>query len=139
MPNQMQEKFEVGYPVPDDEAPDQWINPSEARVKKNVPGHVGYPGGDYESRYETLSVNYNSLPPGSDIEDQEMKDIREMRIIGSGEGDVTTPVTERTFHVGYTPLRMKPTDDMYTNEHQDAFYDQVGEGFNERNNMLDRM
>jgi len=139
MPNSMQEKFEVGFETPKDEAPDYWVNPSDARVKKNTPGRTGEAGGDYESRYQTLAVNYNSLPPGSDIEDQEMTDIRKMRLITSGQGDVTTPTSEAAFHRGWITSPMKPTDDQYTNEHQDAFYDEVGDGFVERNNYLDRM
>lgn len=137
--NQMQEKFEVGFPVPEDEAPDNWVHPDAARVKKNTPGRTGMPGGDYESRYMNNAVEFNSLPPGSDIEDQEVKDIRKMRVITSGEDDVTTPTNAGVFTRGFGRLKLKPTDDMYTNEHQDAFYDQVGDGFAERNNYLDRM
>jgi hypothetical protein len=38
---------------------------------------------------------------------------------------------------GYDKKKLLQTDDVYTREHNDAFYDDVG-GFVERNNYLDR-
>jgi hypothetical protein len=56
--------------------------------------------------------------------------------------DVTTDVTVQSLKEGFDRKPMRPTDDMYTREHNDAFYDSVVvdgvEGFLERNNMLDR-
>jgi hypothetical protein len=134
----MQEKFEVGFPVPEDEAPDYWINPSAARVKKSLAGREGRPGGDYSSRYEMLNVFYNSLPPGSNNESQEVRDIRKMRIIGAGTDDRTAPVEPATFSAGYTKLEMSATD----GDTGSMFYDEVTvddvTGFVERGNLRDR-
>lgn len=54
----------------------------------------------------------------------------------AGETDVSNNVRSAMGN-GYSKLPMSPTEDMWTNEHQDAFYDDVG-GFCERNNVLDR-
>jgi hypothetical protein len=146
----VQEKFEVhSEPV---EAPQRagWVTDAEARAKKNLPGREGLPGGDYNSRYNTLSAQFNSLPPGSDIEDQEVSDIRRMGINLAGQsgdplaaGDRTQDITPTSLRVGFDRKQLRPTDDMYTREHNDAFYDSLVvdgvEGFVERNNMLDRL
>jgi len=39
---------------------------------------------------------------------------------------------------GFSKKKLLQTDDEYTREHNDPFYDDVG-GFIERNNMLDRI
>ena len=39
---------------------------------------------------------------------------------------------------GFDRKKLLQTDDQYTREHNDAFYDDVG-GFVERNNVLDRL
>ena len=63
---------------------------------------------------------------------------------GEATGDVTnSEVTKRSLITGFDRKKMLSTDDMYTREHNDAFYDVVDvegqEGFVERNNYLDRM
>jgi hypothetical protein len=122
----------------------------EARVKKNTPGREGEPGGDYNSRYATVNVMNNSLPPGMDIEDQEYTDQREFNSsiagnnpMGRNAGDVTHDLNAVSARKGFDRKVCCPTDDQYTREHNDAFYDSIEmdgvEGFVERNNMLDRL
>ena len=86
-----------------------------------------------------------SLPPGMDIEDQEIADIRRMGINTQGgmptpyaQGDRTRDINPKALRKGFDKKKLLQTDDAYTREHNDAFYDDVG-GFVERNNMLDRM
>jgi hypothetical protein len=150
----VQEKFEVRPPEDaNDDAVEEggyWVTDISARAKKNTPGREGLPGGDYNSRYMNNAVGYTSLPPGMEIEDQEMCDIRRMGINCSGQsgdalaaGDQTQDITRRSLTVGFDRKKMRPTDDMYTREHNDAFYDSIEvdgiEGFVERNNYLDRL
>jgi hypothetical protein len=153
----VQEKFQVNYPSQDnDDASDRdhagggWVTDAEARAKKNTPGREGLPGGDPNSRFLNNARFYQSLPPGMDIEDQEMCDIRKMSINTAGNlgdelarGDRTQDLSSRVLSRGFDRKMLRPTDDMYTREHNDAFYDTVEvdgvEGFVERNNMLDRM
>lgn len=150
----VQEKFEVRSPrEPNDDAKEMgehWVTDVEARAKKGTPGREGLPGGDYNSRYMNGSVHFNGLPPGMDIEDQELSDIRKMGINTAGgfpvehaAGDRTRDLSEKSLRVGFDRKDMSPTDDMYTREHNDAFYDTVEVdgvvGFVERNNYLDRL
>ena len=150
----VQEKFQVNYPyqVNDDPAEEgeSWITDTQARAKKNTPGREGLPGGDSNSRFSNLNSMYNSLPPGMDIEDQELADIRRMGVsiagnnpMGEATGDVTRDVTARSLVTGFDRKKLLSTDDEYTREHNDAFYEDitVGDdtGFVERNNMLDRL
>lgn len=149
----VQEKFQVNqlYEPNDDASAEggHWVTDMSARAKKMQPGREGLPGGDYNSRYMNDAVMFNSLPPGMDIEDQEFSDIRRMGINLSGQsgdplaaGDRTQDITPTSLTVGFDRKMFRPTDDMYTREHQDAFYDEVEVdgvvGFVERNNMLDR-
>lgn len=144
----VQEKFQVTYPDYDssnEEDHQGWVTDQEARAKKNTPGREGRPGGDVNSRYMNNAVFYTSLPPGMDIEDQEMVDIRRMGLNLSGgyptvlaAGDRTQDLTPQALRLGFDKKKLLQTDDEYTREHNDAFYDDVG-GFVERNNMLDRM
>ena len=120
----LQEKFQVAYGPTRDDNGDTWVSDKSARTRKGTPAGT--------------NINFQSLPPGSDIIDQEVSDIRKMRTITAGTDDVTDNPTASAFRGGFVKLSMKPTDDMYTREHNDAFYDDVG-GFSERNNMLDRM
>lgn len=141
----MQEKFQVvSTPSPDEQH--GWTEARDARVKKMMPGREGVRGGDGASRFVNNAAFFNSLPPGTDIEDQEVVDIRQMGMSFNGNmptgyatGDVTNGEVNRTSLVtGFDKKKMSPTDDMYSREHNDAFYDDCG-GFVERNNMLDRL
>jgi hypothetical protein len=146
--NIVQEKFQVTYEDYDsrnEEDVQGWVTDAEARAKKNTPGREGRPGGDVNSRYMDNAVFYTTLPPGMDIEDQEMCDIRKMGVNLSGgyptalaTGDRTQDINPESLRKGFDKKKLLQTDDAYTREHNDAFYDDVG-GFVERNNMLDRL
>jgi len=148
MPKIVQEKFQVNYPDRQSSAENQhgWLTDLEARAKKMMPGREGVPGGDGESRFMNNAAFFNSLPPGMDIEDQEIVDIRKMGVNVSGnmpaeyaEGDLTNnELNKVSLRDGFHKKKLLQTDDEYTREHNDAFYDDVG-GFVERNNYLDRM
>jgi len=148
MPKIVQEKFQVNYPDRQSSAENQhgWLTDVEARAKKMMPGREGVPGGDSESRFMNNAAFFNSLPPGMDIEDQEIVDIRKMGVNVSGnmpceyaEGDLTNnELNKVSLRDGFHKKKLLQTDDEYTREHNDAFYDDVG-GFVERNNYLDRM
>jgi len=147
----VQEKFQVNEPNPADKDPGPWMDDQRARVKKGTPGREGRHGvpgtkgktaGDWNSKLLDKAYLYNSLPPGMDITDAELSDIREQRLIVGGTDDVTDNPQGGDFKKGYVSMPLRPTDDMYTREHQDAFYEDVTvdgvTGFLERNNMLDR-
>jgi hypothetical protein len=148
MTNIVQEKFQVTYPDYDsknEEDRQGWVTDAEARAKKDTPGREGRAGGDINSRYMNNAVMFTGLPPGMDIEDQEMNDIRRMGVNVSGgfptalaAGDRTQDINPTALRKGFDKKRLLQTDDQYTREHNDAFYDDVG-GFVERNNMLDRL
>lgn len=138
----VQEKFLIDAPPnPNDNAEGRgWVMARSARVKKGVPGKDMPGTSDAQNQ-----CFFNSLPPGSDIADQEMSDIRQMPYggnLGSGT-QVTTDVTATSLREGFDRKPLRPTDDMYTREHNDAFYDSISvdgvEGYVERNNMCDRM
>lgn len=138
----VQEKFQVNYPEVQ-ERPGPWVSDKSARVKKGVPGREGRAGGDPASKSMDNARFYNGLPPGSDGEDQELSDQRVMTLTMGGETDVSKDWNPEAVKNGFTRRALRPTDDMYTREHNDAFYDEITvdgvTGFIERNNMLDRM
>lgn len=117
-----------------------------ARVKKMNPGREGIPCGDGPSRFMNNALATLSLPPGMDIEDQEFTDQREFNHSVNGNfprgrhaGDVSGHELDASaLRKGFSKKKLLQTDDEYSREHNDAFYDDVG-GFIERNNMLDRM
>lgn len=136
----VQEKFEVRLPQrPEGVENTGWMSDRSARVKKGVPGRDQ----GYGPCAEDNAVFYNGLPPGMDIENQETADIRQQPEVMSGESDVSRDWNPEAVKNGFTRRQMKPTDDMYTREHNDAFYDEIkvdGDvGFLERNNYLDRL
>jgi len=138
----MQEKFEVrSEPNHSDDLGNAWASDKSARTRKGLQTRAAGNG-----RYESFTGDaYNCLPPGTNIEDQEIADIRTEGKAGAmGTGSqVTEDVTRASIRQGFDRKRLSPTDDMYTREHNDAFYDSVKvdgvEGFVERNNMLDRL
>lgn len=140
----MQEKFQVDFPQQkNDDADSGWLNDKSARAKKNLPGREGRAGGDPPSKYMNNAVHFNSLPPGMDIEDQEVTDQRRFATTMSGESDVSEDYNSQSIRQGFTRRPMRATDDEYSNQHNDAFYDEMTvdgvTGFVERNNVLDRM
>ncbi len=137
----VQEKFQVEFGLTE-EAPGPWVSDQSARVKKGVPGREGRAWGDPSSKAMNNAVFYNGLPPGSDGEDQELSDQRHIPLVMGGQTDVSHDWNPESVANGFSRRPMRPTDDMYTREHNDAFYDEVTvdghTGFIERNNMLDR-
>jgi hypothetical protein len=148
MPKVVQEKFQINYPDKGSSAENQhgWLTDMEARAKKGMPGREGLPGGDGSTRMMNNAAFFNGLPPGMDIEDQEVTDQRKMGINIAGnmpgkfaDGDLTNgELSAHSLRVGFDKKALLQTDDEYTREHNDAFYDDVG-GFVERNNYLDRL
>lgn len=127
----VQEKFQVNEPQnSNDDGHNGWISDASARTNKGTA--------------DTLRTRYNLLPPGADIDDQRDADIRTQSMAGCLESgtQVTDDVTATSLRQGFDRKSLRPTDDMYTREHNDAFYDSVVvdgvEGYLERNNMLDR-
>ena len=109
----VQEKFQEEFPVKPDDGSNYWASDKSARVKKGAPN-------------KGEGAMFNSLPPGMDIEDQELADIRHQGLTMSGTTDVSydCPGPGST-HRGFHRKRMKPTDDLYTNEHVDLFYGEI--------------
>jgi hypothetical protein len=140
----VQEKFQVNYK--DVSEDNTWVSDKSARVKKGAPGREGLPGGDHNNKFMNNAVFFNSLPGGTDIEDQEMTDQRHFYMSingnmaqGRNAGDLTNnELTAQSLREGFSKKKLLQTDDEYTREHNDPFYDDVG-GFIERNNMLDRI
>ncbi len=137
----MQEKFQIQVPNQPD-GDHEWVSDKRARVKKGTPGREGRAGGDQASKAMNNAVHYGTLPPGTDIEDAEIADIRQQRVTFSGEDDVSRDNNPEARKQGFTRRQLRPTDDEYTREHNDAFYDEITvdgvTGFLERNNVLDR-
>ena len=144
MPKVVQEKFQVT--LPNETETSYWVTDKEMRAKKYHPAREGGKGGDSMSRFSGNSMMLHSLPPGMDIEDQELADIRQMGVNVAGnfpttlaQGDYTNhEVNRQSLREGFDKKALLQTDDEYTREHNDAFYDDVG-GFVERNNYLDRL
>jgi hypothetical protein len=144
MPGILQEKFQVDYPQQrNDDEHSGWITDKQARAKKGTPGREGREGGDAASQRMNNAAMFHTLPPGMDIEDQEMTDQRRVPIVMSGESDVSKDWNPQAQITGFTRKNMRATDDEYSNAHVDAFYDEINVegdvGFAERNNVLDRL
>lgn len=137
----VQEKFQVNNPPNrNDDANSGWVSDKSARTRKGLQTRDG------SNRFESYrGDSYNCLPPGMNINDQEVFAGSTLAAAGSlGTGSqVTDDVTQTSIRQGFDRKALRPTDDMYTREHNDAFYDSVEvdgvEGYVERNNMLDRM
>lgn len=121
----VQEKFQVDYPLAKDDNGNTWVSDSSAR------------------RSYAAGKRLNQLPPGMDIADQKNSCQHDQPLSMGGEGDVSRDYNTEAVKDGFSRRTLRPTDDMYTREHNDAFYDEVKvdgvTGFLERNNMLDRM
>jgi hypothetical protein len=137
----VQEKFQVDNPQnTNDDAHSGWVSDKSARDTNSLITRCPELG-----RYQKRGARLNMLPPGMNIDDQQIADIHSQPMGGSlGSGtQVTDDVTVKSLREGFDRKALRPTDDMYTREHNDAFYDTVEvdgvEGFCERNNMLDRL
>jgi len=149
----VQEKFQVNNPQNTNDDPrGGWVSDASARKEKTRrPGSEDREmcPGMLNKRANSLDTAYNYLPPGMNIEAQRNADIREMGINSGGglgnrlaRGDQTQDINRRSLREGFDRKPLRPTDDQWTREHNDAFYDTVEvdgvEGFCERNNYLDR-
>lgn len=138
----VQEKFQVTVPQSGD-GDHGWVSDKSARVKKSLPGREGRAGGDHASKAMNNALFVHSLPPGMDIEDQELTDIRKQQTHLAGEGDVSGDTNRSALRKGFTRRDMRPTDDEFSRQHNDAFYDECSvdgvTGYLERNNVLDRL
>lgn len=137
----VQEKFQVNEPQnTNDDAHSGWVSDESARDRNQLITRHPELG-----RYEKRGARLNMLPPGMNIQDQQIADIHAQPMAGCmGSGtQVTDDCSVKAFREGFDRKPLRPTDDQYTREHNDAFYDTVTvdgvEGFVERNNMLDRM
>lgn len=137
----MQEKFEVrSARKPEGTEGGGWVDAKRARDRRGLQTRGG--AGRFEPYHGDL---YNSLPPGMDLDDQEIACTPGMDLAGGlGSGtQATEDVTRESLKRGFDRKALRPTDDMYTREHNDAFYDTVEvdgvEGFVERNNYMDRL
>lgn len=123
-----QEKFEVRIPDNHNEETRGWVSDKSVRSAK------GLSSGD--------KAFYNRLPPGQNIANQEVSDQPPTPFSMGGETDVSKDWNPTAIRQGWSSRKMLPTDDMWTNEHCDAFYGEMTvdgvTGFLERNNMLDR-
>lgn len=139
----MQEKFQTTEPANRNDEESGWVTDKSVRVKKGTPGREGRPGGDWESKTMNNAVFYQSTPPGTDVEDQELTDQRQFPMRMASEGDVTPDYSQKAMKTGFTPHTCCPTDDEYTGEHVDLFYADITvdgkTGFIERGNYLDRL
>ncbi len=122
----VQEKFEVRLPRrPDGTEGGGWVSDKSARDKKGSRPDDG------------------CMPPGMNMDDQKDADIRQQNFVMGGESDVSADWNAEAVRNGFSRKTMSPTDDMYTREHNDAFYDEMTvdgvTGFLERNNYLDRL
>lgn len=123
----VQEKFQVNYErrAPQDH---KWASDDSARTKKNT--------------ISGIPAKLNRLPPGMQIERQRNADLPAVPFYGKEQSQVVQDVSTQSLKQGFDRKMMSGTDDAYTREHNDAFYDDVvvdgQHGFIERNNMLDR-
>jgi hypothetical protein len=124
MPRLIREKFEYELPDQPDGA-NEWVSQKKVRVDKDTPGGN--------------NVFFNTLPPGADIEDAEIADIRKQRPVFVGSNNVDRGLDAAALKRGYSTRPLAATDN---NEHQSNFYDEItvdGEtGFVERSNVMDR-
>jgi hypothetical protein len=131
----VQEKFQTNQ-VMRPEPSHEWASDASARTRKGLQQRHD------DGKYQTYRADLNQLPPGMDIEHQSVREINPMRTVTAGTDDVTDNPVGRDFREGYVPLKLRSTDDMYSREHHDAFYDEITvdgiTGYLERNNTLDR-
>jgi hypothetical protein len=115
----VQEKMETTAP-PAKKEPNFWASDASARRKAS-------PADRRETSLRADTENVGASFPS----------------VVSGESDVSRDYNRQSERKGYTRLKYLPTDDAYTNEHEDAFYGEARDGkdvgFVERNNTLDRL
>lgn len=113
----VQEKYQKTFTQPAEQH--EWVSSASAR------------------RTQGVGRKLNRLPPGTNIENQADSQQNDFPMSLAGDSDISADASSG-LEKGFTKRAMKATDDEYTNQHNDAFYDDLG-GFVERNNMLDRI
>jgi hypothetical protein len=142
MPGFFQEKNQISGPVvKNDDVPDKWVPWSNNRTapalgsarqsQDAVPSFVAKNAADVDMS------KFNVMPPGMELDNQSSLEVHQMPLVMSGESDVSKDTNPESFREGFKRVDMKGTDDLYTGEHTDLWYSDVG-GFCERNNYLDR-
>lgn len=117
MPRVVQEKFQITAP-PGPKEPKGWVDPASTRRSGKAPR--------------------TQMPPGPNLANQSPPADPAMPYSMAGQTDVSADTNQQALNEGYSKRAMQSTDDEYSRQHNDAFYDDVG-GFVERNNMLDRL
>ena len=129
-----QEKFEFIMPLPrKNEAIKQWGSYED---------DVRDPVDPFQS---VANGNLNVLPPGQHIELQAGTSVIDdfgPLMFGGARSEDSCSDKDEYIRKGFRRLDLEPTDDNYTGESADAFYNTVegeeGKGFVERHNYLDR-
>ena len=118
-----QEKMQVTVPEPKgNDDGNAWVDVSSARINTG-------------NLRPDLFRKFNQMPRGYQV----VTAREDFRQGFGGDSDVSGDVVNPdALGKGYQKLAMGMTDENYTNEHVDPFYDDAG-GFVERNNMLDRL
>ena len=143
--NSLTEKFQISIPdyVPEDG--EQWASFDSARkTRVTTNGTIAATG-----RFGGVERvnNMNEMPTGMDLDKGPAGNQMPLRVAGST--DVTDDVNPWDLKRGWSRKSMGMTDDEYTGQHTDYFYDAVKgnddgggpqyEGFVERANYLDRL
>lgn len=142
----LQEKFQISAPRrphPDNE----WVMPDTQSHRSDMKWRT-YDNKNHDESVmgktplpitESVSVPItNDMPPGMFIDNQSPSTTDGFGYrFGDGPTGPEQVITQEDIRNGYRMETMSPIEDMYTNEHTEAFYGDAG-GFVERNNYLDR-
>ena len=135
----LQEKFQIITPPTHEDSEGGWKTFDSAREV------IGYPGHQNNQKVDDYpATKFNFTPPGMGLDNQLGLNTPQMKLVMSGESDVSKDTNPQAFKNGFTRKEMRGDEDNYTGEHMDHFYgcavDEDGkEGFAERNNYLDRI
>lgn len=136
----LQEKF-ISVSEPKAPGPSGWVSDRSARdTNMSQPRHAT------NQRWQPNgSRMLQTLPPGTDICEQDFADITPERMAPGGLGSgtqATEDVTVASLRAGFDRKKMRPTDDQETHEHESPFYFDAEVdgvlGFVERGNVCDR-
>ena len=143
--NSLQDKFQISIPDPPPEGGQPWADADSARkTRVTTNGTIAATG-----RFGGVEHvnNMNEMPTGMDLDQGPAGGQMRLRVAGSS--DVTDVVNPWDLKRGWARHKMGMTDDEYTGQHADLFYDKVTgtdeggggtyDGFVERANYLDRL
>jgi hypothetical protein len=134
----MQNKYQVTFPEVTEGKEGSWATDASARTRHGLQTRSG------AGQYENYRRGDFPMPPGTNILDQQVRYMPEIPMAGSLStgSQVTDDVTQQSVAKGFDRKSLRPTDDLYTREHEDNFYDEITvdgvTGFCERGNVLDR-